>query len=367
MEVEDQSEDDSDDTHGSDAQMKDDDSNDSPKNKSFQSGGNNSDSEIFRKTPEKSYLQEIKRRRSLHGDSHEKPFQQFVAVGSSPTHHTTEEKLFDECSAPNKMSHKSVSTSRLLAFCTFLLFVLFCWLCFCDNGGEQKCHNNQLDEFKSDFVSLKRDFANQSKRFWKILESATKSIIYKDSPSDPAVILLVASDKNLEKTVNCFIDNYVNLVIKFFNQSRNDVVRFDFIYSTDDPPALKMDIDKKLKHSFSSGSHVAVFEHLEWLAGEAAMMFHGYCDNDNAPFKRVIMLMTIYLQDIKSRNDKNTKVELDVDRINQEKDDYVEQLMQVLWADEIGEETIASLMSRIGNYKIFLKKEQDVKLSALKC
>lgn len=54
---------------------------------------------------------------------------------------------------------------------------------------------------------------------------------------------------------------------------------------TEHPSALKLEIDESLKRL--NESHAAVVHHIEEVPGLAAMIFHAYCDNENAPFKQV--------------------------------------------------------------------------------
>ena len=47
---------------------------------------------------------------------------------------------------------------------------------------------------------------------------------------------------------------------------------------------IKVELDEAL--SGLSESHTAVIHNLESLASQAAMILHGYCDNENAPYKQ---------------------------------------------------------------------------------
>lgn len=49
---------------------------------------------------------------------------------------------------------------------------------------------------------------------------------------------------------------------------------------------LKMELDNTLKGL--SQSHAAVIHNIERIPGRDAMIFHSYCDNENAPFKQVM-------------------------------------------------------------------------------
>lgn len=53
--------------------------------------------------------------------------------------------------------------------------------------------------------------------------------------------------------------------------------------------SLKLEIDEALKGL--SEAHAAVIHNIENIPGDAAMIFHAYCDNENAPYKQVIILI----------------------------------------------------------------------------
>ena len=53
---------------------------------------------------------------------------------------------------------------------------------------------------------------------------------------------------------------------------------------------LKKDLFDELQNL--QDSHAAIVHHIEMLPGEAAMTFHAFCDNENAPFKQVYTLST---------------------------------------------------------------------------
>ena len=53
----------------------------------------------------------------------------------------------------------------------------------------------------------------------------------------------------------------------------------------DSSALLKLELDNTLKKL--SDAHAAVIHNVESIPGQAAMILHAYCDNDNAPFKQV--------------------------------------------------------------------------------
>lgn len=48
---------------------------------------------------------------------------------------------------------------------------------------------------------------------------------------------------------------------------------------------MKQILDSKLQQLQTS--HVAIINGIESIPGNASLILHGYCDNDNAPYKQV--------------------------------------------------------------------------------
>ena len=217
------------------------------------------------------------------------------------------------------------------------------------------------DSFKKDsteamfavkWMNLQKSFKNQSRRFWTIIGSATRSVVSEIEPRDPAVILLVVP-KNAIQSSRCFVRKYSAKVSGLFKQHENDVIHFNsLVYGDIKPDRVKMKIDQELEKGFRAGKKVAVIDHLESLAAEAAMIFYRFCDNDQAPFKRVTILLVLHLTE---------------DELSEENDRFVEEKLAALWEPIMGEDKFRPLMSRIANSIAFLRPESPEVLAEIGC
>lgn len=80
------------------------------------------------------------------------------------------------------------------------------------------------------------------------------------------------------------------------------------------------------------------------------MMFHGYCDNENAPFTRVVVLFTLFM-----------------DAVNEETDDLVEKKLSQVWGKYLDNDKLFPLLSRIGNRNAFVRQESNEILETHSC
>ena len=140
--------------------------------------------------------------------------------------------------------------------------------------------------------------------------------------------------------------------------SRHPVVEFDGSGTESSPPqAVKERIDAALERGFGSGSRAAVVRGLDRLHGQAALMFHAYCDNENAEHRRVAIVFTVYGGD-----EENSK------QGGRGRDDrWVEGRLGERWAAEIGRDKLEPLLARIGNSNVFVSGEAEATLTANGC
>lgn len=206
--------------------------------------------------------------------------------------------------------------------------------------------------FAAKWMNLQKSFKNQLMRFWTTVGSATRSIVSETEPRDPAVILLVVP-KNSLRSSRCFVREYTATVTRLFERQENDFIGFNSLVHRDiNPDRVKMKIDQELEKGFREGRKVAVIDHLESLAAEAAMMFYRFCDNDHAPFKRVAILLILHLAE---------------DELSEENDRFVEEKLSSLWEPIMGEDKFRPLMSRIANSIAFLRPESPEVLAKIGC
>ena len=76
---------------------------------------------------------------------------------------------------------------------------------------------------------------------------------------------------------------------------------------------------------------------MEALSPEAALLLHGYCDGDNAPYKQAMLILGLYL-DQPVANDK-----------------AAESALKKMWVSKLSEDKVAALLSRVANNIVLLR------------
>ncbi|CAL4171854.1 unnamed protein product, partial [Meganyctiphanes norvegica] len=118
-----------------------------------------------------------------------------------------------------------------------------------------------------------------------------------------------------------------------------------------DRAKFKWELDQALQGL--SSKHVAIIHNIEQIPGHAAMTFHAYCDNENAPHKRAILLLTLELS--RSYEDISEDV-LDV---------TIDDQLMKMWSKDLRETDVAAIISRMANSPILVKPESEAKVNRL--
>ena len=200
-----------------------------------------------------------------------------------------------------------------------------------------------VDVFLDNFKQLKKSYPAQDARFWKVIGSQVKRVLSNDSMY-PAVILLgiPAGEASLGTCVTKKLVTTLNDIIRLDGEHYIDSVALDQA----SPAKAKLNLDENLKTIFA-GSKGAIIDHVEKLPAKAALLLHGYCDGDNAPYKDVVLFLVLHTG--LSRSDLNDKV--------------VEKKLTDLWGSELGVDEMPALCSRIANNIVVLSPEEDETLS----
>ncbi|UHK03297.1 MAG: hypothetical protein FWPMV1_gp1 [Hangzhou whitmania pigra medionivirus 1] len=204
-------------------------------------------------------------------------------------------------------------------------------------------------DFRIAMQGFQRLFPKQTDRFWSIIGSQSRSVVGKFMPYDPAIILLVIPSKT-SITAECFINRYSNFMNSLFSGTKTAGFYINMNnYIDEDPDAVKLHLDNAWEKSFSSGEKFAVIDHIESMNPEVALLFYKYCDNDNAPYKRSSIILTLYVEDHIKRQDS-----------------AVERYLENLWGLRLLEK-FQPLMSRIANSIVFINPEKLNLLSDSHC
>ena len=199
------------------------------------------------------------------------------------------------------------------------------------------------DTFLRDLKELKNSFPSQDARFWKIIGSQVKRVLSNDS-TYPAVILL-GTPGGYEALGTCLAKRVIsalNNVARMSGEVYIDTASLD----QGSAARAKFDLDQNLKNIFDE-SKGAIIDNVKNLPAKAALLLHGYCDGDNAPYKDVVLFLMLH-------------TDLTEDKLN---DKVVEKSLTDLWGSELGVDEMPAMCSRIANNIVVLSPEEDETLA----
>ena len=160
-----------------------------------------------------------------------------------------------------------------------------------------------IETFMADMNLIKFRFPSQTTQFWKIVRVSLKRIIKENYPDYPAVLLLVVpSGPKSSKTGTCIAKQLTKIVNTLYNVTSAKIIDIPSDIGHTTPDDEKKDLDNQIKNSFENEHFRSIaVDHFEQLSPRASLLFHGYCDGDNAPFKNVAIVFILHTNlDLKS-------------------------------------------------------------------
>lgn len=261
-------------------------------------------------------------------------------------------------------AHFVVALVLICVVCSVSLVVSFLPTSYTRLAAEQSKSNISSEMFLQAFNSVKESFGAQTSGFWGIIRAAIKRVALQENPDQPAVfVLMVPSDAY--ETSACFIRVFSDAITNLF-QAKPAVEFFTDTLSGLSPDRVKQLLDDRLKDGLSSGSRIATVHHLEQLHGESAMMLHAYCDNKNAPFRRAIFILTLFVDETSSdpifyKFGEDTLIKM------AETETFVEERLKLIWGETLGTNRFYPLITRIAHSVAFVHPETSDILTKINC
>ena len=146
--------------------------------------------------------------------------------------------------------------------------------------------------FGNGLKELQLSFNNQTDRFWKILENRRLAHLRSKDPSQPLVFLLAAPPAAHE-WVDCLA---IKLALLLDPRPKETLARIHGEEEKANPPEqTKMTMDNLLKKEIEALHKVVIIHHLELLPPPSQLLFHSYCDDQNAPYKDLAFIFTVHM------------------------------------------------------------------------
>ncbi|KAK7094576.1 torsin-1A-interacting protein 1-like [Littorina saxatilis] len=190
-------------------------------------------------------------------------------------------------------------------------------------------------EFLQKMDELKGKFPGQSERFWKVVTASAKHVLDSDRQSTyPAILLMVAKKSNAALAASI-----AQAVAEAFESTLRGQTSSHLAASlnlTTHPGKVKSDsqkleLDNWLREKLEHSHDAVVVNHLETLEPNAALLLHGYCDGDNAPYKNAMLILGLFVESAVD----NSKA--------------AEAVLRDLWTADLTEDKVGALLSRVAN------------------
>ena len=287
-------------------------------------------------------------------------FSQTHKTGSSPykrkkNESLSEPKLLGKSkneSFPKKKEKIQLSTIYKVVGLFFLVLVfLFFFITKMKEPFSKRELVLKKAQIEEEMLSLRVYFPKQSEFFWDALNALMEPILLEAEPSAPATFLFVAPP-GTESTVNCFLKYFIKRLDKVTQAHHPESSFIDATkFQNEQVGVAKQRIDSKIRGGFEEGRMAVVVKHIETLKGKDVMIFHGFCDTINAPFKKAIYLLIYYTTTPVPHTSHYSSFR---------------NLMASMWLADLGEDTFSSLMTRISNTVILVNTEPLVHCSSKK-
>ncbi|XP_071802411.1 torsin-1A-interacting protein 1-like [Asterias amurensis] len=219
-------------------------------------------------------------------------------------------------------------------------------------------NSNVADIVEENISSIRKNFPGQEEDLWVTVKAAVDYHISSEAEPECPIILLFGSHPDASKTSRCLVEKLGRTLSEILGKENPH----DSLYEIDgedfqnqNADRAKMDMDRGLRKAFQGkpGKKVAIVFNLDYLPPCSVLLFHGYCDTDNAIFKDVAMIFTVTLDDRSPRP-------------NSPKDwePLVMEHLKKMWVDKCPSlplEKVQAFLSRITNNVVLVKREEPTK------
>lgn len=135
-------------------------------------------------------------------------------------------------------------------------------------------------------------------QLWKVVKASVKHVLESERPTYPGILLLATDKRNAAVAAHIAETVAVNFEAAAMSEQPQKCL-FDLSEMSGlEAEEQKYKLDEWLQEQLKGRVGAVVIDHLEVLAPEAALLLHGYCDGDNAPFKSALLIFVLCLEEI---------------------------------------------------------------------
>ncbi|XP_053380221.1 torsin-1A-interacting protein 1-like [Mercenaria mercenaria] len=210
-------------------------------------------------------------------------------------------------------------------------------------GSHTDVPNTRYQSFQDKIELVKIKYLKQTERFWRIVESQLKRLLTETTENYPAVIM-IAIPLGQSQTGMCLALDIIHSINNVYGGTFSDTFIDLRSLKGESAAKRKQDLDELLQAALNTNKGV-LLDHLEMLEADVALLLHGYCDGDNAPFKSSAIFLLLHT------NFNSTSLH----------DMSVSDTLTELWQAGLGKDEFDALVSRIANNIAAVENEDNFK------
>lgn len=203
----------------------------------------------------------------------------------------------------------------------------------------------RLGNLTTELEHVKAKYQTLDDTFWDVIAGSSWGHIQGNGTiKQPVVLLLVGQSKS--SILDVVAKDVARLYSNVFTMSDDSIIVIDGGWQAmKEGDQAKLDMDNDLKNGFNDGRKVVLLRQFDKLPPCSIMLFHSYCDNENAPHKDAVIIFTVEL-------------ETTVSSTAQGIEELVQEHLGSIWAqcpEELLQDKIMAMHSRVSNNIAFVK------------
>eukprot|EP00057_Strongylocentrotus_purpuratus_P003528 XP_003726840.1 PREDICTED: torsin-1A-interacting protein 1-like [Strongylocentrotus purpuratus] len=203
----------------------------------------------------------------------------------------------------------------------------------------------RLENLTTELEHVKAKYQTLDDTFWDVIVGSSWGHIQGNGTiKQPVVLLLVGQPKS--SILDVVAKDVARLYSNVFTMRDDSIIDIDGGWQAmKEADQAKLDMDNDLENGFNNGRKVVLLRQFDKLPPCSIMLFHSYCDNENAPHKDAVIIFTVEL-------------ETTVSSIAQSIEELVQEHLGSIWAqcpEELLQDKIMAMHSRVSNNIAFVK------------
>ena len=207
--------------------------------------------------------------------------------------------------------------------------------------------SKRFDVLQDELESLPLEYPSLDGEIWNVIAGASYGHVNNTREPVRPVVLFLAGEQDKVNASDVALD-VADMYAEVYTPHRADsdityVVGTEFEGKS--PDKVKAAMDRIIANGLGGCSNVVLITDIDKIPACSAILFHAYCDNDNAPFKDAVFIFTMTLDE--SATGAWGKDEA-----------IVERQLQKIWSEcpeEIPEDKMVAMFSRVTNNARILK------------